>query len=134
MLKQSRCGTENKIGGTFNVAINKQLVRRFAAGKNGVLVANEAAVFKDGFIGIYVQRQCLADGSGTEDGITVSLGIGIVGVVFRALTSRSGVEENRLRSAFHGVEIMEWRAADRGRVKKVPIGVDPHSWNGPQEV
>ena len=68
------------------------------------------------------------------DGITVSLGIGIAGVVITAPTSCSGVEDNRVRSAFIGVEVMEWREADRSRVKEGPIGVQLHFWNGPQEV
>ena len=41
---------------------------------------------------------------------------------------------NRVRSAFNGVQVMEWREADPNLVKVAPIGVQLHGWNGPQEV
>ena len=41
---------------------------------------------------------------------------------------------NRVRAAFNGVEILEWREADRSRIKEGPIGVQLHAWTGPQEV
>ena len=41
---------------------------------------------------------------------------------------------NRVRSAFNGVEVMEWREADSSRVKEGPIGIQLHAWSGPQEV
>jgi len=41
---------------------------------------------------------------------------------------------NRVRSAFNGVPVMEWREADPTRVKEGPIGMQLHSWNAPQEV
>ena len=41
---------------------------------------------------------------------------------------------NRVRSAFNGVEVMEWREADPHRIKVAPIGVQLHGFNGPQEV
>ena len=41
---------------------------------------------------------------------------------------------NRVRSAFNGVEVMEWREADLSRVKAGPIGVQLHAWGGPQQV
>ena len=41
---------------------------------------------------------------------------------------------NRLRAAFNGVQVMEWREADPRRVKEGPIGVQLHAWSGPQEV
>ena len=44
------------------------------------------------------------------------------------------VQGNRLRAAFNGVQVMEWREADQSRVKAGPIGVQLHAWTGPQEV
>jgi hypothetical protein len=41
---------------------------------------------------------------------------------------------NRVRAAFNGVEVLEWREADLSRVKPGPIGVQLHAWSGPQEV
>jgi hypothetical protein len=41
---------------------------------------------------------------------------------------------NRVRSAFNGVEVMEWREPDPNRIKVGPIGVQLHGFNGPQEV
>ena len=41
---------------------------------------------------------------------------------------------NRVRAAFNGVQVMEWREADRSRIKEGPIGVQLHAWTGPQEV
>ena len=41
---------------------------------------------------------------------------------------------NRVRSAFNGVEVMEWREADLSRVKAGPIGMQLHAWGAPQEV
>jgi hypothetical protein len=41
---------------------------------------------------------------------------------------------NRVRSAFNGVEVMDWRETDASRVKEGPIGVQLHAWNGPQDV
>ncbi len=41
---------------------------------------------------------------------------------------------NRVRSAFNGVQVLEWREADPARTKEGPIGVQLHAWNGPQEV
>lgn len=41
---------------------------------------------------------------------------------------------NRVRSAFNGVQVMEWREADLSRIKEGPIGMQLHAWNGPQEV
>ena len=41
---------------------------------------------------------------------------------------------NRVRAAFNGVQVMEWREADHSRVKAGPIGVQLHGWTGPQEV
>jgi hypothetical protein len=41
---------------------------------------------------------------------------------------------NRVRSAFNGVEVMEWREPDPNRVKVGPLGIQLHGFNGPQEV
>ena len=41
---------------------------------------------------------------------------------------------NRVRTAFNGVQVMEWREADRSRIKAGPIGIQLHAWTGPQEV
>jgi hypothetical protein len=41
---------------------------------------------------------------------------------------------NRVRSAFNGVQVMEWREADLSRIKEGPIGMQLHAWKGPQEV
>ena len=41
---------------------------------------------------------------------------------------------NRVRTAFNGVQVMEWREANPARVKAGPIGVQLHAWPGPQEV
>jgi len=41
---------------------------------------------------------------------------------------------NCVRSAFNGVEVMEWREPDPKRVKVGPIGIQLHGFNGPQEV
>jgi hypothetical protein len=41
---------------------------------------------------------------------------------------------NRVRCAFNGVEVMEWREPDPNRVKVGPIGIQLHGFNGPQEV
>jgi hypothetical protein len=41
---------------------------------------------------------------------------------------------NRVRAAFNGVEVLEWREADRSRVKEGPIAIQLHAWTGPQEV
>jgi Domain of Unknown Function (DUF1080) len=41
---------------------------------------------------------------------------------------------NRVRTAFNGVQVMEWREADPSRVKEGPIGVQLHAWNAAQEV
>jgi len=40
---------------------------------------------------------------------------------------------NRVRCAFNGVETMEWREADPGRIVAGPIGIQLHGWNGSQE-
>jgi len=41
---------------------------------------------------------------------------------------------NRVRAAFNGVQVIEWREANPARVKPGPIGVQLHAWTGPQEV
>ena len=41
---------------------------------------------------------------------------------------------NRVRAAFNGVQVMEWREADPNRIKEGPIGIQLHAWGGPQEV
>jgi hypothetical protein len=44
------------------------------------------------------------------------------------------VQGNRVRSAFNGIQVMEWRQADPALVREAPIGLQLHAWNGPQEV
>jgi len=41
---------------------------------------------------------------------------------------------NRVRSAFNGVQVMEWREPDPDRIKAGPIGIQLHALDGPQEV
>ena len=41
---------------------------------------------------------------------------------------------NRVRSAFNGVQVIEWREPDLSRIKEGPIGMQLHAWTGPQEV
>ena len=41
---------------------------------------------------------------------------------------------NRVRSAFNGIEVMEWREPVPSRIKVGPIGLQLHAWTGPQEV
>jgi hypothetical protein len=41
---------------------------------------------------------------------------------------------NRVRTAFNGAEVMEWRETDAARIKEGPLGVQLHAWTGPQEV
>jgi hypothetical protein len=41
---------------------------------------------------------------------------------------------NRVRSAFNGVQIMEWREPDPNRIKVGPIGLQLHGFNGVQQV
>jgi len=41
---------------------------------------------------------------------------------------------NRVRSAFNGVQIMEWREPDPNRIKVGPIGMQLHGFNGEQKV
>jgi hypothetical protein len=41
---------------------------------------------------------------------------------------------NRVRTAFNGVAVMEWREPNPARIKKGPIGIQLHAWTGPQEV
>jgi hypothetical protein len=41
---------------------------------------------------------------------------------------------NRVRTAFNGKEMMEWREADPTRIEAGPLGVQLHAWTGPQEV
>jgi hypothetical protein len=41
---------------------------------------------------------------------------------------------NRVRSAFNGVWVMDWRETDPGIIKEGPIGVQLHAWNAAQEV
>jgi hypothetical protein len=41
---------------------------------------------------------------------------------------------NRVRTAFNGVQVMEWREPDPNRVKVGPVGIQLHAWTGPQEV
>jgi hypothetical protein len=40
---------------------------------------------------------------------------------------------NRVRTAFNGVEVMEWREPDPSRIKDGPLGVQLHGWPGPQQ-
>jgi hypothetical protein len=41
---------------------------------------------------------------------------------------------NRVRAAFNGVQVIEWREPDLRRIKEGPIGMQLHAWAGPQEV
>ena len=41
---------------------------------------------------------------------------------------------NRVRAAFNGVQVMEWREADLGRIKEGPIGIQLHGSSSAQEV
>jgi 3-keto-disaccharide hydrolase len=41
---------------------------------------------------------------------------------------------NRVRAAFNGIQVLEWREANPERIKEGPVGVQLHAWNGPQEV
>jgi hypothetical protein len=41
---------------------------------------------------------------------------------------------NRVRTAFNGVQVMDWREPDPNRIKVGPIGVQLHGFNGTQEV
>ena len=41
---------------------------------------------------------------------------------------------NRVRSAFNGVWVMDWRETNPSLIKEGPIGVQLHAWNGLQEV
>jgi hypothetical protein len=41
---------------------------------------------------------------------------------------------NRVRSAFNGVQVMEWREPDPNRIKVGPIGIQMHALDGPQQV
>lgn len=41
---------------------------------------------------------------------------------------------NRIRAAFNGVDVMEWREADPSRVIAGPLGIQLHGYNGQQEV
>ena len=41
---------------------------------------------------------------------------------------------NRVRTAFNGVEVMEWREPDPNRIKVGPIGIQLHGLDGVQEV
>ena len=41
---------------------------------------------------------------------------------------------NRVRSAFNGVWVMDWRESDPAIIKEGPIGVQLHAWNAAQEV
>ena len=41
---------------------------------------------------------------------------------------------NRVRAAFNGVEVLEWREPDSHRIKTGPIGVQLHAWTTAQEV
>ena len=41
---------------------------------------------------------------------------------------------NRVRTAFNGVQVMEWREPDPGRIKEGPIGIQLHALTEPQEV
>ena len=41
---------------------------------------------------------------------------------------------NRVRSAFNGVQVMEWREPDPSRIQQGPIGLQLHAWNAAQEV
>jgi hypothetical protein len=41
---------------------------------------------------------------------------------------------NRVRAAFNGVQVMEWREPDPNRIKQGPIGIQLHALAAPQEV
>ena len=41
---------------------------------------------------------------------------------------------NRVRTAFNGVQVMEWREPDPNRIKEGPIGIQLHAWTEAQEV
>jgi len=41
---------------------------------------------------------------------------------------------NRVRSAFNGVWVMDWREPNPALIKEGPIGVQLHAWNAAQEV
>jgi hypothetical protein len=41
---------------------------------------------------------------------------------------------NRVRTAFNGVQVMEWREPDPNRIGIGPIGIQLHGFDGPQEV
>ena len=41
---------------------------------------------------------------------------------------------NRVRAAFNGVQVIEWREPDLSRIQEGPIGIQLHAWQGPQEV
>lgn len=41
---------------------------------------------------------------------------------------------NRVRTAFNGAQVMEWREADASRVHAGPLGVQFHAWTGAQQV
>ncbi|HLX43588.1 MAG TPA: DUF1080 domain-containing protein [Bryobacteraceae bacterium] len=41
---------------------------------------------------------------------------------------------NRVRAAFNGVQVMEWREPDPSRIKEGPIGIQLHAFTEPQEV
>jgi hypothetical protein len=41
---------------------------------------------------------------------------------------------NRVRAAFNGVEVLEWREADPSRIKEGLIGIQLHAWTAAQEV
>ena len=41
---------------------------------------------------------------------------------------------NRVRTAFNGIQVMEWREPDPKRIKEGPIGIQLHAWTEAQEV
>jgi Domain of Unknown Function (DUF1080) len=41
---------------------------------------------------------------------------------------------NRVRAAFNGAQVIEWREPDQSRIKEGPIGMQLHAWTGAQEV
>jgi hypothetical protein len=41
---------------------------------------------------------------------------------------------NRVRAAFNGVAVLEWREPDPNRIKEGPIGIQLHAWTSAQEV
>jgi len=51
---------ENKIGRTFDVTIAVILAAGFAAGKDGILVAQDTAIDKTGLITLYMQSHSLS--------------------------------------------------------------------------